>query len=142
MAMNQALMKTIGAVHGWLYRRTGGSIGANLGGRPMVLLTTTGRKSGKPRATPLQYMKDGEDIIVVASNGGNVRHPAWWHNIQAEPRATAQVGKTTMPVRAETANADERARLWPLLVATYSGYQDYEDETDRTIPVVILRREG
>ncbi len=142
MAMNQTLMKTIGVVHSWLYRRTGGSIGAKLGGRPMVLLTTTGRKSGKPRTTPLQYMKDGEDLIVVASNGGNTRHPGWWHNIQAEPRATAQVGKTAMPVRAETANTDERARLWPLLVATYSGYQDYEDETERTIPVVILRREG
>ncbi len=142
MAMNQTLMKTIGVVHSWLYRRTGGSIGAKLGGRPMVLLTTTGRKSGKPRTTPLQYMKDGEDLIVVASNGGNTRHPGWWHNIQAQPQATAQVGKITMPVRAETANADERARLWPLLVATYSGYQDYEDETERTIPVVILRREG
>ena len=106
----------------------------------MVLLTTTGRKSGKPRTTPLQYMKDGEDMVIVASNGGNVRHPAWWHNIKAQPQATAQVGKTTMSVRAETANADERARLWPLLVATYSGYQDYEDETERTIPVVILRR--
>ena len=142
MAMNLRLMKTIGTIHGWLYRRTGGSIGAKLGGRPMVLLTTTGRKSGKPRATPLQYMKDGEDMIVVASNGGNVRHPGWLYNIQADPQATAQVGKTTMKVRAEKANEDERARLWPLLVETYAGYQGYEDETERTIQVVILRREG
>ncbi len=108
----------------------------------MLLLTTTGRKSGKPRTTPLQYMKDGENLVVVASNGGNVRHPAWLFNIDANAGATVQVGKETKRVRAETADKEERSRLWPLLLEAYAGYQDYEDETERTIPVVILRLEG
>lgn len=142
MAMNKALMHAIGVIHRGLYRLTNGSIGAKLGGRPMVLLTTTGRKSGKQRTIPLQYMKDGDDIIVVASNGGNANHPAWWHNINANADVTAQIGKKKMRARAVTANAGERARLWPILVDYYPGYQGYEDETERTVPVVILRPEA
>ena len=88
----------------------------------MLLLTTTGRKSGKKRATPLQYLRDGENMVVVASNGGNKNHPAWLHNIRAHPEATAQAGKKVTKVRAETANDDERARLWPLLLNAYQGY--------------------
>ena len=139
MAMNQTLMHTIAIIHRGLYRLTGGSLGANLGGRPMLLLTTTGRKSGKQRPTPLQYLQDGENMVVVASNGGNKNHPAWWRNLQANPEATAQAGKKVTKVRAETANDEERARLWPLLLKAYRGYQDYEDETERTIPVVVLK---
>ncbi len=142
MAMNQVLMKTVGTIHRGLYRLTGGSLGGKLGGRPMLLLTTTGRKSGKRRTTPLQYLSDGEDLVVVASNGGNVRHPAWWLNIDANPQADVQVGDDKRRVRAETANEQERSRLWPLLVEEYGGFQDYEDETERTIPVVILRPEA
>ena len=138
MAMNPMLMHTIATIHRGLYKLTGGKVGANLGGRPMLLLTTTGRKSGKKRATPLQYMRDGENMVVVASNGGNKNHPAWLYNIKANPEATAQAGKKVTKVRAETANADERARLWPLLLDVYHGYQDYEDETERTIQVVVL----
>jgi deazaflavin-dependent oxidoreductase (nitroreductase family) len=139
MAMNKTLLGAITRVHRTLFEATGGKVGGNLGGRPMLLLTTTGRKSGKPRVTPLQYMRDGDDMVVVASNGGNVRHPAWWHNIHANPEATAQTGKGTVRVLGEKANADERARLWPLLVESYPGYQDYEDETEREIPVVVLK---
>ena len=142
MAMNPMLMHTIATIHRALYKLTGGSLGANLGGRPMLLLTTTGRKSGKQRTIPLQYMMDDDNIIVVASNGGNVNQPAWWHNIRASSDVTVQVGKKTMRARAETANAEERARLWPILVDYYSGYQGYEDETERTVPVVILRPEA
>ena len=142
MAMNKTLMHTVGVIHRGLYRLTKGSIGAKLGGRPMVLLTTTGRKSGKQRTIPLQYMEDGDNIIVVASNGGNVNHPAWWHNVNANADVTIQVGKKTTRARAETANEEERARLWPVLVDYYPGYQGYEDETERTVPVVILRPEA
>lgn len=142
MSMNQTLMHTIGVIHRGLYRLTNGSVGANLGGRPMVLLTTKGRKSGKQRTIPLQYMMDGDNIIVVASNGGNVNHPAWWHNIRASGDVTVQIGKKKMRAQAETANEDERARLWPILVEYYSGYQGYEDETERTVQVVILRTEA
>ena len=142
MAMNLMLMRTIAVIHRGLYRLTGGALGARLAGRPMLLLTTTGRKSGRPRTTPLQYMKDGENVVVVASNGRNARHPAWWFNIDTNASATVQVGKETKRVRAETANEEERSRLWPLLLEAYAGYQDYEDETERTIPVVILKAEG
>ena len=139
MPMNKALMKTIGAIHRSLYQLTNGMIGANLGGRSMVLLTTTGRKSGKQRTTPIQYMKDGEYIIIVASNGGNVNHPAWWHNISANPDVTVQIGKKKMLARAESADDEERARLWPLLVDINPDYQAFDEETERTIPVVIVR---
>ena len=142
MAVNTLLMKTIAKVHRALYGITGGALGGRLAGNPMLLLTTTGRKTGKRRTTPLQYMKHGENMVVVASNGGNARHPAWWFNIHANASATVQVGKETKRVRAETANEEERSRLWPLLIETYAGYQGYEDETERTIPVVILRPEG
>lgn len=142
MAMNITLMKTIGVIHRGLYRLTNGTVGANLGGRSMVLLTTTGRKSGKHRTAPIQYMKDGDNIILVASNGGNVNHPAWWHNIGANPDVTVQIGKKKMRARAETADDEERARLWPLLVEFYPGYQAYEEETERTVQVVIVRPEA
>ena len=142
MSMNLMLMRTIAVIHRSLYRLTGGTLGGRLAGNPMLLLTTTGRKTGKPRTTPLQYMRDGENLVVVASNGGNARHPAWWFNIGANASATVQVGKETKRVHAETANEEERSRLWPLLIAAYSGYQDYEDETERTIPVVVLRPEA
>ena len=138
MAMNPMLMHAIATIHLGLYKLTGGTLGANLGGRPMLLLTSTGRKSGKKRATPLQYLRDGENMVVVASNGGNKNHPAWLYNIQANPDATAQTGKKVRKVRAVTANEEERARLWPLLLEAYQGYQDYEDETERTIQVVVL----
>ncbi|MCI0855847.1 MAG: nitroreductase family deazaflavin-dependent oxidoreductase, partial [Chloroflexi bacterium] len=84
------------------------------------------------------YLRDGENMVVVASNGGNKNHPAWLYNIQANPDATAQTGKKVRKVRAVTANEEERARLWPLLLEAYQGYQDYEDETERTIQVVVL----
>ena len=138
MAMNKMLMQTIAVIHRGLYKLTGGSIGANLGGRPMLLLTTTGRKSGKQRATPLQYMRDGDDMVVVASNGGNKNHPAWLYNVRANPDVTAQAGTKIRKARAVVANEEEKARLWPLLLETYHGYQDYEDETERTIQVVVL----
>ena len=108
----------------------------------MLLLTHTGRKSGKFHTTPLQYMRDGDDLIVVASNGGNTNHPAWWYNVKAKPQVTAQTGKRVQTVTAATASEEEKARLWPLLVKAYAGYQEYEDETERTIPVVILKPEA
>ena len=109
--------------------------------QPIEVRPAKGRKSGKQRTIPLQYMMDGDNIIVVASNGGNVNHPAWWHNIRAGGDVTVQIGKKKMRAQAETANEDERARLWPILVEYYSGYQGYEDETERTVQVVILRPE-
>jgi deazaflavin-dependent oxidoreductase (nitroreductase family) len=142
MPMNPVLMKAIGRIHRALYRLTAGAIGGSLAGRPMLLLTTTGRKTGKSRTTPLQYSEDGENMVVVASNGGNPRHPAWWFNLEGNPEAEVQVRKIKKRVKAETANEEERSRLWPLLVETYPGYEEYQKSTERTIPVVILRPEG
>lgn len=139
MAMNKTLMKTIGTIHRGLYKLTGGTLGGKLAGRPMLLLTTTGRKSGKPRTTPLQYLEDGEHMVVVASNGGHDRHPAWWLNVEARSDVEVQAGKVTKRMKAETANEEERSRLWSLLVADYPNYQKYQDGTKRKIPVVILR---
>ena len=140
--MNPVLMKAIGRIHRALYRLTAGALGGRLAGRPMLLLTTTGRKTGKSRTTPLQYLEDGENMVIVASNGGNPRHPAWWFNLERNPEAEVQVGKVTRRVRAETASEGERSRLWPLLVETTPAYEGYQNGTERTIPVVILRPEG
>ncbi len=142
MAMNPVLIRAIGRIHGALYKLTAGALGGRLAGKPMLLLTTTGRKTGKSRTTPLQYLEDGQNMVIVASNGGNPRHPALWHNLESHPEAEAQVGKVTRRVRAETASAEERSRLWPLLVETTPAYEEYQKGTERTIPVVILRPAG
>lgn len=127
-------------IHRGIYRSTGGRVGARLNGLDMVLLTTTGRKSGQPRTLPLACFRDGEDWIVVASNGGQDFHPAWWLNLQANPRAQAQLGRETRSVVAHEAIDDDRARLWPLLKQQNSAYPKYEKKTDRLIPVVVLRK--
>jgi deazaflavin-dependent oxidoreductase (nitroreductase family) len=104
----------------------------------VLLLTTTGRKSGRERTIPLLYLQDGEELVVVASNGGAPRHPAWWLNLEANPRATVEVGDRKLRVRAEQASPEEKERLWPKLVAMYSSYEDYQKRTEREIPVIIL----
>lgn len=126
----------------WLYLRTNGAIGASIFGITMLLLTTVGRKSGRPIQIPLLYIWDGERLILVASNAGDARHPSWWHNLQANPRARVQVGGERFDVIAHTADASERARLWPRLLATYRDFARYERNTaeSREIPVVVLER--
>ncbi len=139
MAMRPFLIKAIGKTHLALYKLTRGTIGASLGGKPMLLLTTTGKKTGMLRTTPLQYLRDGENLVIVASNGGNPSNPGWWFNLDATPEAEAQVGKHKQRVRAETAQGEERERLWALLVDVYPEYAGYQKETERAIPVVILQ---
>jgi deazaflavin-dependent oxidoreductase (nitroreductase family) len=142
MPMNRSLIKLGSAVHGFWYAATGGIVGAKVLGAPVLLLTTTGRKSGRPRTAPLMYMEDGDNLIVVGSNGGNAQHPAWFLNLRANPDADVQIGRTRRRVRAEVADDAERARLWPKLVEMYGNYDEYQKETSRTIPVVILRPAG
>ena len=134
-----ALPKLIVQIHVLLYRLTGGRLGGKIGKAPVVLLTSTGRKSGQPRTSPLLALQDGENTVVVASNGGNDKHPVWWLNLQNQPEAALQLGREKKRVRAERANDEERARLWPRLVEMYSSYEDYQKKTKRAIPVVILR---
>jgi deazaflavin-dependent oxidoreductase (nitroreductase family) len=123
-----------------VYKATGGSVGGSHGGAPVLLLTTTGRRTGKVRTTPLLYLVDGETLVVVASYGGAPKHPAWYLNLGAKADVVVQIRRDVERRRARTASAEERARLWPLLVAMYANYATYQRRTSREIPVVILER--
>jgi deazaflavin-dependent oxidoreductase (nitroreductase family) len=131
--------KYLGALHRLLYRVSGGRIGGQLWDLPVVLLTTTGRKSGKKRTVPLCSFRDGEDVVVIASYGGLDQPPAWWLNLEANPQAELLAGRTHRTVTARNAAPDERARLWAEVTARAPGYLEYERRTTREIPVVILQ---
>ncbi len=138
----QPLIRSIAFVHRSVYRASRGRLGASLAGKPMLLLTTKGRKSGKERTTPLLYHRDGDALVVVASNGGDPRYPAWYLNLRAHPEARVQVGRLTLRCRARVAGPEERARLWPQLLAQYAGYREYEVRAGRPIPIVVLTPEA
>ena len=127
-------------IHTQLFRRTGGKVGGKFRGAEMMLLTTTGRRSGEPRTTPLMCIRDGERFLAIASYGGDDRDPQWFKNLEANPQATIQVSGETIPVTASVASAGEKATLWPKAVAAYQGYEGYQRKTSRDIPVVILTR--
>jgi deazaflavin-dependent oxidoreductase (nitroreductase family) len=127
--------------HRWLYRVSGGRLGARVGLWAALLLVTRGRKSGDLRTASLHYLTDAGRLIVVASYAGEDRHPAWWLNLLADPRAEVQVGRDRYPVRAEEVGGPDRDRLWALVVATDPSYAEYERRTTRRIPVVALERE-
>jgi deazaflavin-dependent oxidoreductase (nitroreductase family) len=129
----------ISQLHEFWYRATNGIIGGNVWGAHILLLTTTGRTSGKRYTTPLLYVADGDDLVVIASNGGSDRDPDWWRNLLAEPQTTVQVGGRHSDVRAEMATGDERDRLWAKVTSRYPVYRGYERRTNRAIPVVVLR---
>ncbi len=133
------VMGTVLTVHQVVYDRSGGRIGASLAGRPMLLLRTTGARTGQARTAALLYVRDGEDYAVIASKGGDDRHPGWYHNLIADPDVKIQVGTDTVPVRARVAQGDERDRLWAAADAVNKGqYTTYQSRTDREIPVVVL----
>jgi len=133
------ILKLVSRVHVILYRASGGRIGGRFRKTaPVLLLTTTGRKTGKPRTTPLLYAEDAGRYVVVASVGGAPKHPAWYLNLRGNPEATIQLGGRKLRMHADTASPDERARLWTLMAQMYSGYDDYQAKTSREIPVVIL----
>ena len=133
--------------HVWIYRCTDGRIGGKwrvgAGGFrrpvPTLLLEHQGRKSGRAFTTPVLYITDGSDVIVVASQGGLPKHPQWYLNLLAQPDTHIQIRAERRPVRARTASPEERARLWPLLVDAYEDYDTYQAWTEREIPVVILQ---
>lgn len=108
---------------------------------PVLLLTTTGRRSGKARTTPLTFFRDGANLVVIASNGGADRPPDWSLNLQQNPRAVVKIGMDELTVQARTASNEERESLWPRITATYSGYARYQQNTARQIPVLILTPE-
>jgi deazaflavin-dependent oxidoreductase (nitroreductase family) len=129
-----------GSEHVRVYRETGGEPGYRWRGTTILLLTTTGRSSGQERTTPLIFTEDGERWVVVASKGGAPEHPDWYKNLQASPEATIQVKSEVIPVLAETAQGEERARLWRSMAEVWPAYDDYQGKTDREIPVVVLSR--
>lgn len=136
--VQNTMMRFVSSLHVMIHRASGGRIGGTLVGAPVLLLTTIGRKTGKQRTTPLIYLRDGNNIVIVASKGGSPKDPVWWLNLKAAPTTTVQVGRAAIPVRAHQADAEERARLWPLLTKLYGGYADYQRRTEREIPVVVL----
>jgi F420H(2)-dependent quinone reductase len=128
-------------VHTFLYRRTGGRLGHTIPGVPgrMLLLDHVGAKSGTKRTSPLLYIEDGDDVVIVASKGGFPKNPAWYHNLVANPDTTVQVGSEKRAVHARVAGPEERERLWPMAVKAYHGYEDYAARSKgREIPLVIL----
>ena len=133
------MRRAMGA-HTWLYRATGGRVGHSIPGvaGKILLLDHVGAKSGKLRTAPLLYVDDGKDLVIVASKGGFPKHPAWFHNLVANPDTVVQVGNERRPVHARVATPEERDRLWRLAVAGYHGYEDYRVRTDREIPLVVL----
>ncbi len=120
------------------YRLTDGRVAGQFFGAPVLLLHTIGRKTGRLRITPLCYVRDGERLVLIGSNGGAARDPAWLHNLRARPRALIQLGADRIEVRARDAEPDERERLWQRAVAMYPGYAEYQRRTDRRIPLVVL----
>lgn len=129
-----------GQEHVRVYRESGGEQGHNWRGATILLLTTRGRASGKERTTPLIYRADGDAWVVVASRGGAPDHPDWYKNLESHPEATIQIRRDTIPVRAETATGSERSRLWRLMTEVWPAYDDYQQKTERQIPVVVFRR--
>lgn len=128
----------LGALHRLLYRASGGRIGSRIWGLPIVLLTTTGRETGRARTVPLCSLRDGDRFVVIASYGGLDRSPSWWLNLRNNPRATVQLGSVTHDVVAREAMGDERTRLWAEVTARAPGYLDYQRRTSRQIPIVLL----
>jgi F420H(2)-dependent quinone reductase len=128
-------------VHTTVYRATHGLVGHRFpGAPPMLLLDHVGAKSGRSRTSPLVYVEDGEDVVLVASKGGYPKNPGWFHNLLAHPDVRIQIGSQHRDVRARVATDAERPRLWKKAVATYGGYRGYQERTDRQIPLVVLER--
>lgn len=137
----RCLIRGVSQMHRFWYRLSGGRLGSRLGRVDILLLTTTGRRTGRRWTTPLSYLRDGADLVVIASNGGSDRHPVWYLNLLAQPRATVELRERVLSVTARTAAAEERTRLWPRIVGMYAGYERYQRRTSRQIPVVLLRPE-
>ena len=126
--------------HCAVYRATRGLIGGNLLGIHMLLLTTRGRRTGKARTLPLAYVEDRGDLVIVASNGGSDRHPAWWLNLREADTAEVQVGAERFEVTWREAPRKERVEYWRKLQAAIPAYRMYRFQSDREIPIVLLRR--
>ncbi len=133
-------MTLFGQEHVDRYRATDGAEGHEWEGTQTLLLTTTGRKSGEPRTTPLIYGTDGDSFLIVASKGGSDEPPAWYLNLSENPEVEVQVKADRFKARARTATAEEKPELWRRMVAEWPSYDEYQANTDREIPIVVLDR--
>jgi deazaflavin-dependent oxidoreductase (nitroreductase family) len=131
-------LRTIGRMNVPLYRLSGGRLGGKVGDGPVLLLTTTGRKSGEPRTTPILYLSRGDAMILIDTNGGNERLPGWSHNLKARPRAEVQIGRRRLAVSARIAEGAEREELWRACNVQYGGFDEYVEWLDRTPSVWVL----
>jgi len=132
------VIKWMSRFNTWMYRRSGGEgMGGTFQGIPVALLTTTGRKSGQPRVSPLYFLRDGDRVVVAASRGGSDKNPMWYLNLKANPKVAVQIKNEVLDLIARDANEEERARYWPQLVEMYPTYEDYQSWTDRLIPLVV-----
>jgi deazaflavin-dependent oxidoreductase (nitroreductase family) len=122
------------------FRHNGGELGGNFAGAPLLLLHSTGARSGTERVNPVMYQQVGEDLAIFASKAGAPTNPDWYHNLLAHPETVVEVGTETVPVVARVAGDDERDMIWERQKALYPGFADYEKSTSRRIPVVILQR--
>ena len=138
--MTEADDNLFGQEHVRVYRETDGERGYHWRGANILLLTSEGRKSGEPRTTPLIHRTDGERWIVVASKGGTPENPGWYENLEANPDASIQVKGEVIPVRASTAQGEERSRLWSLMTEVWPAYDEYQARTSQEIPVVVFER--
>ncbi len=137
----EAVLAPLLGVHQWLYEVSDGRIGTNLGGRPMLLLRTVGRKTRQPRTAALLWVPDGDAWAVIASKGGAPQHPGWFHNLVATPDVEIQIGRERIPVRARVAEGEQRARIWARADEVNQGqYTVYQSRTKRPIPVIVLER--
>lgn len=137
--MRDSAVKRWSRAHTALFRATRGHLGRRLVDNDMMLLTTTGRTSGRPHTVPLLYLTEGERVVVIASYGGRDHHPDWYVNLRAQPRVHVELPRgRRMDSIASTASAEERAVWWPRVVEAYGGYATYQSRTEREIPVVLL----
>jgi deazaflavin-dependent oxidoreductase (nitroreductase family) len=131
-------LKWMSRLHTFVYRRGGGEgLGSTFQNIPVALLTTTGRKSGEPRVSPLYFLRDGDRVIVAASKNGSEKNPMWYLNLKANPKVQVQIKKEALDLQARDATDEERAKYWPQLVQMYPTYTDYQSWTDRQIPIVV-----
>jgi deazaflavin-dependent oxidoreductase (nitroreductase family) len=132
------LIKWMSRLNTFMYRRSGGEgLGGTFQKIPVALLTTTGRKTGEPRVSPLYFLRDADRVVVAASKGGATKNPMWYLNLKADPKVQVQIKKEVLNLTARDATDEERAKYWPQLVDMYPSYDDYQSWTDRTIPIVI-----
>jgi len=142
MSLGATGLRLTGKLNTPLYRLSGGRIGGKVGRAPVLLLTTTGRKSGEPRTAPVVYLADGDNLVLINTNAGNAKVPAWSLNLRANPEAEVELGRKRLPMRARVAEGEERADLWRKHIEQYAGFDDYKEKLDREISVFVLEPRG